>query len=285
MDRDPDRPEEGRTRDSGSPVSRESAEPGPGPAADDGAPGTRAAAAQRGARGAARPGTRAAGDQGSLELTMSGEGPQNTPAPLQPPAPGRLHPTDRAALAEELHEAATQAVRDQVQALLGPVVTQLKAACAQIPEHFEEIQKHTEGIAAIMDETADGWHASGEEIQKEFRALRQEAREEEQGKKDSLARVNQIVDDSAAELRTAARRIGWRTWLMATSVAAVLLLVVTLLRPGWTMSSEQRAALRVGETVIRAYDAADAGRQAEIRRVLRWRSPPPPTALAPARRR
>lgn len=160
------------------------------------------------------------------------------------------------------------------------MVTQLKAEIAQIPEHFEEIQKHTEGIAAIMDETADGWHATGEEIQKEFRALRQEAKEEEQGKKESLARVNQIVDDSAEQLRAAARRIGWRPWLMATGVAAALLLVVTFLRPGWTMSADQRAALRVGETVIRAYDTADPARQAEIRRVLRWRAAPSPPATA-----
>ena len=56
-------------------------------------------------------------------------------------------------------------------------------------------------------------------------------------------------------------------------LAVMVVLVLTLLRPGWTMSAEQRRALRVGETVIRTYAEAGEGERAEIRRVMGWRAP------------
>ena len=84
------------------------------------------------------------------------------------------------------------------------------------------------------------------------------------------------------EVRRHARRAGWMPWSMAMGCAVCTILATTLLRPGWTMTGDQRRALRVGEAVIYTYSAATEADQREMRRVMRWRTPElPDSSQAP----
>lgn len=75
---------------------------------------------------------------------------------------------------------------------------------------------------------------------------------------------------------------------LAASAACgfAMILLLTLLRPGWTLTTQQRDALAVGESVTRVYLSATPAHQAEMRRVNRWRTPDPPdtTTTAPQRK-
>jgi hypothetical protein len=68
----------------------------------------------------------------------------------------------------------------------------------------------------------------------------------------------------------------------AGALSALLLVVgMTLFRPGWTMSPTQREQIEVGRSAMHQYERADAKRRAEILRVMRWTVPaetPPPSA-------
>lgn len=88
-----------------------------------------------------------------------------------------------------------------------------------------------------------------------------------------------MADRLVVEAKTHGRRAGWRPWAMATGCALAMILATTLLRPGWTMSAEQRRALRVGEAVIYTYSAAEPAERTEMRRVMRWRTPEQPDSL------
>ena len=81
------------------------------------------------------------------------------------------------------------------------------------------------------------------------------------------------------ELRRNSRRLGWKPWAMATAFALTTIIMTTLLRPGWTMSGEQRRALRVGEAVIYTYSSAPESERKEMRRVMRWRTPENPDSV------
>jgi hypothetical protein len=69
----------------------------------------------------------------------------------------------------------------------------------------------------------------------------------------------------------------WRQLLPTLGTSALcgtlMILLLTLLRPGWTLTQRQREAVTVGESVTRSYLAASPARQAEMRRVNRWRPP------------
>lgn len=86
-------------------------------------------------------------------------------------------------------------------------------------------------------------------------------------------RVGTACEDVLAEFRDARRFVRWGPWVLVAASAVMVVLVLTLLRPGWTMSAEQRRALRVGETVIRTYAEASEGEREHIRRVMGWPAP------------
>lgn len=86
-------------------------------------------------------------------------------------------------------------------------------------------------------------------------------------------RVATACEDVLAEFRDARRFVRWGPWVLVGASAVMVVLALTLLRPGWTMSAEQRRALRVGETVIRTYAEAGEGEREHIRRVMGWPAP------------
>lgn len=86
-------------------------------------------------------------------------------------------------------------------------------------------------------------------------------------------RVATACEDVLAEFRDARRFVRWAPWVLVGTSAVMVVLALTLIRPGWTMSAEQRRALRVGETVIRTYAEAGEREREEIRRVMRWPAP------------
>jgi hypothetical protein len=86
-------------------------------------------------------------------------------------------------------------------------------------------------------------------------------------------RVATACEDVLAEFRDARRFVRWAAWVLVGASAVMVVLALTLLRPGWTMSAEQRRALRVGETVIRTYAEASERERVEIRRVMHWPAP------------
>jgi hypothetical protein len=88
-------------------------------------------------------------------------------------------------------------------------------------------------------------------------------------------RVATACDDVLAEFRDARRFVRWGPWVLVAASAVLVVLALTLLRPGWTMSAEQRRALRIGESVVRTYSAAGERERAEIRRALGWHEPEP----------
>jgi hypothetical protein len=53
----------------------------------------------------------------------------------------------------------------------------------------------------------------------------------------------------------------------------LMVILLTALRPGWTLTRDQQEALRIGQSVTAIYLTAPPERQAEMRKVNRWRSP------------
>jgi hypothetical protein len=86
-------------------------------------------------------------------------------------------------------------------------------------------------------------------------------------------RVAIACEDVLAEFRDARRVRRWAPWLLTGASAVMVVLALTLLRPGWTLSADQRRALRVGEAVVQSYSAASERERTEIRRVMGWRAP------------
>ncbi len=93
-------------------------------------------------------------------------------------------------------------------------------------------------------------------------------------------RISTTAQELVTEARREGRRLGWRPWLMSSTVAVLTIFLLTVLRPGWTMSREQRRALRVGEAVIYTYSTAKDPARAEMRRVMRWSAPEHPDSTA-----
>jgi hypothetical protein len=60
-----------------------------------------------------------------------------------------------------------------------------------------------------------------------------------------------------------------------------MLLLLTLVRPGWTLSPSQREMLRIGESVEQIYRDATPAEQAEMRRVNHWQTVTPDSAQTP----
>ena len=81
-----------------------------------------------------------------------------------------------------------------------------------------------------------------------------------------------------AKFEATAKRLAWRQWLLAISVALAPVLILTLLRPGWTMDRDQRTAIRVGQAVIYTYTTASEAERDSIRRAMHWRAPEQPSS-------
>lgn len=94
-----------------------------------------------------------------------------------------------------------------------------------------------------------------------------------------INRLTKLAEEALADARKERSRLARRPWIMAGTLAFLTVLVITLLRPGWTMSAEQRRANRVGEAVIFSYSTASEAERAEMRRVMRWRSPESPDSV------
>jgi uncharacterized membrane protein YccC len=92
---------------------------------------------------------------------------------------------------------------------------------------------------------------------------------------------DQWAREMAARADRASHALTWRGRLrrMVPSLAAACLcgativLVMTWTRPAWTLTAEQREALRVGQGVTELYLNSTPEQQALMRRTNRWREP------------
>lgn len=258
-----------------------------------------------------RPGSRPAGAHAEqVELTVAFDAP---PGDGPAAAAGQDPPPRRAevdlehlfrhlpALQEAARAAGLEAAREEARAFLQRMEKDLRAARIQdradaletLQSAAEEVVSASQGVDLLLNEagtrademTALFQTACTDVLTKleEARAAAERIEDEAKARaEEQMKRVRAATDRAVEEARDAARAASWRPWVMATACALVLTLGVSLLRPGWTMSPSQRGAERVGDTVIRAYEAASPAERVEMRRVMGWRDPPPAdTSSAP----
>jgi hypothetical protein len=85
----------------------------------------------------------------------------------------------------------------------------------------------------------------------------------------------------AARADQATRALTWRgrlrqavPYLAAAALCGVsIILTLTWTRPAWTLTAEQREALRVGQGVTELYLNSAPEQQAMMRRTNRWKEP------------
>ena len=251
-----------------------------------------------------RPGSRPAGAMAEqVELTVAfdappGDGP--APAAGQDPPPRQVEVDVEQllrhlpALQDAARAAGLEGAREEARAFLRLLEKELRAARMQdradaletLQSAAEEIVSASQGVDLLLNEigtradetTAIFQSACTEVLTKleEARAAAERIEDEARTRaEEQMKRLRAATDRAVEEARDAARAASWRPWVMATACALVLTLGVSLLRPGWTMSPAQRRAERVGDTVIRAYEAAGSAERVEMRRVMGWRDPPP----------
>lgn len=261
----------------------------------------------------ARPGNRAAGALAEqVELTVASDTPAAESPGSSPGSPQRAAEPDvetvvrnLPALLDAARTAAIEAAREETRAFLRQFERDFRAAIRieELANLVEALQSAADDIAsaaqgtdmllnevpARMDETIALFRTACAEVITKLEEVREvsqrlvdeaAARDEER-----MKRIRTVMNQATDEARDAARAASWRPWVMATSCALVLTLGVSVLRPGWTMSAGQRRAERVGDTVIRAYEAASPADRAEMRKVLGWRDEPGDTTAATGRRR
>lgn len=196
---------------------------------------------------------------------------------------------DLARLPDDLRIAADLVTRETLERIVG----QLTESAAAIDARLQAAETTAQSVAPLTRELLENsaelvdWAASryaeahqGMTLALDTLAERTERRLE------ALTAAAEIparrIAETARQLETERRRLGWRPWALAAASAVGTILVLTLLRPGWAMSVEQRTALRVGEAVLLRYTTAPAAERAEMRRVMRWPSPAAPAATRPA---
>lgn len=191
---------------------------------------------------------------------------------------------------EEIREAAASAATSAVSRISGHLDSRARA----IDAHAAEATRQTLELNRKVDELLHATAAVAENND----SLTREVQEAMETKLENLVKrvedllkallkhsEDQVKDVSKkaqallSEAKQHGIRLGWKPWSMATAFALATILATTLLRPGWTMSAEQRRALRVGEAVIYTYSAATDREQAEMRRVMRWRTPEHPDSV------
>jgi hypothetical protein len=218
--------------------------------------------------------------------------PATLPGPPEPPPPPAV--LDSAAMPDRTEAAIremTEAVNEAARMALARITSHLRVQGAEIEARLEEAQGQATTVVRLMEELLDSSVQVAESTSRTYRDTQQGVittldgviqRAEKQV--EALAsraeaqykRLDERTQAVTAEAQRAGRRLGWRPWLMATTVAVATVSLLTAVRPGWTMSAEQRRALRVGEAVIYSYSAAKEPEKAEMRRVMRWRAPEHP---------
>jgi ElaB/YqjD/DUF883 family membrane-anchored ribosome-binding protein len=260
-----------------------------------------------------RPGTRPAGELAEqVELTVAedgapAEGLTSATGGARPCGESEVEKLSRAltGMQETARTAGLEAAREEARVFLRALERDLRAARIQErAEAMETLQSAAEEVASASqavdlllneastraDETTTLFQSACADVLAKLEDARSAAeRLAEEGTaraEDQMKRLRAATDRAVEEARDAARAASWRPWVMATMCALVLILGVSILRPGWTMTSGQRRAERVWETVIRAYEAANPSERAEMRKVMGWRDPfPMDTAATSAGRR
>ena len=225
----------------------------------------------------------------------SGPPPAQATAPSQPPMPPQpsvaMEPADVPELTRAAIREITDAVGEATRAALGRITSHLRVQGAGIETRLEEAQGQARTVVRLMEELLDSSVEVSEATARTYRDTQQgvirtleeviQRAEKQLGAlvtkaEEQHRRLDEKTQALAAEAQRAGRRLGWRPWLMATTMAIAVLSLLTAVRPGWTMSAEQRRALRVGEAVIYTYSVAREPEKAEMRRVMRWRAPERP---------
>jgi hypothetical protein len=265
--------------------------------------------------GTGHPGSRApAADE--LQLDLEAERPATASAAVDPwrdsTAAAPISDEDLRRLAAEVARAAeeseartAEAVRATMAGAMAEIAAWLRTERAETEGKLAEAVRSAGAVVRLMEgvldeavevsgRTAKEYRESAEAAQVSLNALVQRVEKAlgtmaspvESRLKDAAALAQKLVD----EAERLGSRVGWRPWIMAAGVSLGTILLLTLLRPGWTMSSAQRTALRVGEAVIHTYTTATPAERADMRRVNRWREPgrgdstPPPPLPLPGRR-
>lgn len=255
-------------------------------------------------------------EQASFALTLGEHTPpvhHRPPPRRQPPSPPAAPPPETPALSvnvrdpliehlarevsgivsaakEEIRQAAEKAATRMVTKFAAQLDARAKAVEAHMAEvglqSAELVQKVDELLRASVAVAEDNGTLLGETREVTVTKLENVIKRTEDQVKVVVergeAQWKKIGEEARAlleEVRRNGRRLGWKPWAMATAFALSTVLVTTLLRPGWTMSGEQRRALRVGEAVIYTYSAAAEPDRKEMRRVMRWRTPEHPDAV------
>lgn len=256
----------------------------------------------------ARPGNRAAGVLAEqVELTVASDTPAaegsgsstgSPPRAAEPHQETEVH--NLPALRDAARTAAIEAAREETRAFLRQIERDFRAATQTqewveaveaLRSVVEDVASVAQGVDLLLNETSVRAEDTITQFQtacadvlaklEEVRAALEQMKDQAAARdEEGMKRVRAVTNMAVDEAREAARAASWRPWLMATSCALVLTLGVSVLRPGWTMSAGQRRAERVGETVIRAYEAASPGERAEMRKVLGWRDAPGDTTAA-----
>lgn len=249
-----------------------------------------------------------------LDLTVAAGPPTEGSAPAPPaprpprettPAPPGPEPLPEAELGMLVETAVLQIVeagRTVTAEALAEISAHLEQGRTEAEAFLERTREESASVVRLMEEVLDNSADVAVRTEKKYEEAHQTslarleqlhqraeqlltrvlAQAEEQSKR-SAARADTLV----AEAQALAKHAGWKPWAMAGGVCLGVILMLTLLRPGWTMSPGQRTALRVGEAVIYTYAAASPAERAEMRRVNRWREPGRPDSTAapePARR-
>jgi hypothetical protein len=163
----------------------------------------------------------------------------------------------------ELVEAALDAALAGMEDTVGPIVKAQEKAVTTleglIRESAEEAARRTRATDATL-----------KSVEQRSQAIAEATRSATTAVDEWLKRTNEQVARMISEP-------WWKRFLpplgAATAAGMMMILLLTALRPGWTLTTEQKEALRIGESVSGIYLAASPEDQAEMRRVNRWRSP------------
>lgn len=191
---------------------------------------------------------------------------------------------------EQIRQAAAMAATNAV----AKVSAHLDARARAIEAHVAEVTRHVAELIQKMDELLRASVAVAENNDSLLAEVQQvtvtklenvikrtedqvgEVLKRGEAQSKSIGATAQALVDEA---KRCGRRLAWKPWAMATAFALTTIIMITLLRPGWTMSGEQRRALRVGEAVIYTYSSAPESERKEMRRVMRWRTPENPDSV------
>ena len=191
---------------------------------------------------------------------------------------------------EEIRQAAATAATNAVAKVSAHLDARARAIEAQMAEVTRQIaelmQKMDELLQASVAVAENNDSLLGEVQQVMVTKLENVIKRTEELMREVLKRgedQSKTIESNARalveEAKRSGRRLGWKPWAMATAFALTTIIMTTLLRPGWTMSGEQRRALRVGEAVIYTYSSAPESERKEMRRVMRWRTPENPDSV------